>query len=301
MFAIRRSEADFDRRGFGAARPEARARLETVGMTFIDGYNAWLSDRLDAALAQIPGELCGFAMEGAAMAAALLDHVAPWRRDRWACLLRDRPEHMYMIHVGAGWAVARLRRSLPRAVRRRDSLLGSLVADGWGFHQTYFHPAQWASGRRRFSPRAGYLSHAVDQGVGRALWFVAGAAPARVAERIGRFAPDRRADLWSGVGLAATYAGGCTPDELETLVELAGEFRPQLAQGAAFAATARTVAGNVVAPTRVAARTISGRDPDELCRLALHHQPASPHDPAGGSYEAWRAQLVGVLARRGVS
>src|SRR5262249_3287757 len=158
---------------------------------------------------------------------------------RWAGLLQERPEHRYMIYVGAGWAVARLKRSLARAVKRRDPLLGWLVADGWGFHQTYFFPAQWGSGQKRMAAGAGYLARAVDQGIGRALWFVAGADPERVANRIGRFAFDRHADLWSGVGLAATYAGGCAPHELPALVELAGEHRPQLAQGAAFAVTAR--------------------------------------------------------------
>jgi enediyne biosynthesis protein E3 len=301
LFGISRGEADFERRGFDPARPGARACLEAVGTSFIDGYNAWLSDGLDAALSQLPGELRGFAVEGAAMASALLDHLTFWRRDRWAQLLRERPEHLYMIHVGAGWATARLKLSLRRAVRRRDPLLGWLVADGWGFHQTYFHPAQWATGRKRVSPRGGYLARAVDQGVGRALWFVAGADPLCVANKIGRFSADRHADLWSGVGLAATYAGGCAQYELQTLVELAGEFRAQLAQGAAFAATARTVAENVTAPTRFAARAISGLETGELHQLAMQCLPAAPHDPAGKSYEIWRTRLAGVLAKRGAA
>src|SRR5947207_6338074 len=167
LFGISRSEADFTRRGFETERTDARACLEAVGVSFIDGYNAWLSGTLDATLAQISPALGGFAVEGAAMASALLDDLAIGRRGRWAQLLRDRPEHLYMIHVGAGWATARLRRSLLRAVRRCDPLLGWLVADGWGFHQTYFHPAQWASGDQRIAAHAGYLARAVDQGIGR--------------------------------------------------------------------------------------------------------------------------------------
>jgi enediyne biosynthesis protein E3 len=301
LFKISRREADTARRGFDVTSPEARARLESIGVAFIDGYNAWLSDDLDDALGELPDELRGFAVEGAAMASALLDSIAVWRRDRWARLLRDRPEHLYMIHVGAGWAIARLGLSLRRAVQRRDALLGWLVADGWGFHQTYFHPGQWASGRKRVSSRTRYLARAVDQGIGRALWFVAGADPARVAGRIAQFAPDRHADLWSGVGLAATYAGGCTQHELETLVELSGEFRAQLAQGAAFAATARTVARNVSAPTRFAARALTGREASELHRLAIQYMPAAPHSAAGDSYEAWRAQLASALTMRGMA
>src|SRR6185436_13084767 len=297
LFGIPRGEADFARRRFETTHPAARTCLESSGVSFIDGYNAWLSGRLDAALSNIPGGLHGFAVEGAAMASALLDHVAFWRRDRWAQLLRTRPEHVYMIHVGAGWATARLKLSLSRAVRRRDPLLGWLVADGWGFHQTYFHPGLWATGRRRLPARAGYLARAVDQGVGRALWFVAGADPWRVADRIARFTAERHADLWSGVGLAATYAGGCPPHELDALVDLAGQFRAQLAQGAAFAATARTVAGNLTTPSSVAARALTGCEAGELHHLAVHHMPTAPY--VGPSYEIWRTRLASALVKRG--
>jgi hypothetical protein len=298
LFGISRREAEFARRGF-TAQPGARAYLEAVGAAFIDGYDAWLAGALDASLADIPGALRGFAVEGAAMACALLDHIAVWRRDRWARLLRDRPEHCYMIHVGAGWATARLGLSLGRAVRRRDPLLGWLVADGWGFHQTYFHPARWATGLRRLPARTGYLARAVDQGIGRALWFVAGADPIRVVHCVDRFAADRHADLWSGVGLAATYAGGCPPDDLAGLVAVSGGFRAELAQGAAFAATARVVAGNLTEWSRLAARVLTGREAEDLHRLAIHHQPAAPHEPRGASYQAWRAQLAAALAKRG--
>jgi hypothetical protein len=284
LFGIARREARFERRGFATTALDRRTRLELIGSTFIDGYNAWLSGQLEGALSAIEPDLQGFAVEGAAMAGALLDQLSPWHRGRWAQLLRDRPEHIYMIHVGAGWATARFG--------------GSLVADGWGFHQTYFRPAQWASGRRRIPPGWGYVSRAVDQGIGRALWFVAGADPSRVARHVERFVPERHADLWSGVGLAATYAGGCGPGELPQLVALAGACRAHLAQGAAFAVTARQLAGNATPYTDAAAIAISGRSAGELARLATLLRPAPPHDADGGSYEIWRVGLARALAAR---
>jgi hypothetical protein len=301
LFGISRREALFERRGFAAAAEERQARLERIGGTFIDGYNAWLAHDLDGAVSRIPSELQGFAVEGAAMASALVDQLAPWRRGRWARLLRDHPDHIYMIHVGAGWAIARLGSSLRRAIAQRDPLLGWLVADGWGFHQAYFQPARWATGHRRIPASWGYAARAVDQGIGRALWFVAGADPARVADRIAGFAAERHADLWSGVGLAATYAGGCAPADLVSLAGLADGFRAQLAQGAAFAATARHVAGNATAHTEAAAVALAGRSAGELARLALELQPAAPHDALGGSgesYETWRTRLAEALALR---
>jgi hypothetical protein len=295
LFGIARREADFATRGFTATSAEQRARLESIGRAFVDGYNASLSDDLGSELEQGDPDLRGFAVEGAAMACALLDYLTPWRRDRWAQLLAKRPEHLYMIHVGAGGATARLRGSLRRAVARRDPLLGWLVADGWGFHQTYFHPERWATGRARLPLRNGYLSRAVDQGVGRALWFVAGADPAGVASHVERFAPDRRADLWSGIGLAATYAGGCTAEDLDHLVTLAGGHRAPLAQGAAFGATARVVAGNATAAVDRAARALAGRGSAELSRLAKVCEPPEPRAVLGDDYERWRARLRQAL------
>jgi enediyne biosynthesis protein E3 len=298
LFGLAPGEALFERRGFAPAAAASQARLEDVGRTFIAGYNAWLAHDLDGELSRLPAERHGFAIEGAAMASALVDPLAPWRRGRWAQLLAERPGHLYMIHVGAGWAVARLGGSLRRAIARRDSLLGWLVADGWGFHQAYFHPTRWASGQRQVPASWGYAARAVDQGIGRALWFIAGADPARVAGHIAWFGSERHPDLWSGVGLAATYAGGCAPEDLAALPGIAGRSRGQLAQGAAFAATARHVAGNPAAHTEAAAAALTGRSAAELARLAQELQPAPPHDPAGSHYEAWRARLAEALATR---
>jgi enediyne biosynthesis protein E3 len=298
VFGLDPGEARFERRGFAPAAAASQARLEDIGGTFIAGYNAWLADDLDAELPRIPAELHGFAIEGAAMASALVDPLAPWRRSRWAQLLADRPQHIYMIHVGAGWAVARLRGSLRRAIARRDPLLGWLVADGWGFHQAYFHPTRWAGGQRGLPASWGYAARAVDQGIGRALWFIAGADPARVAGQIAWFGSERHPDLWSGVGLAATYAGGCAPADLAALPELAGRSRAQLAQGAAFAATARDVAGNPAAHSEAAARVLTGRGAEALASLAHELQPAPPHDATGAPYETWRVRLAEALATR---
>lgn len=298
VFGLDPREALFERRRFAPAAAEAQARLEGIGRTFIAGYNAWLAHDLDGELSRIPSELHGFAIEGAAMASALVDPLAPWRRGRWAQLLADRPQHVYMIHVGAGWAVARLGRSLRRAIARRDPLLGWLIADGWGFHQAYFHPERWAGGQRQLPASGGYAARAVDQGIGRALWFIAGADPARVAGQIAWFGTDRHADLWSGVGLAATYAGGCPPASLAALPDLAGRSRAQLAQGAAFAATARHTAGNLADHTEAAARMLTGRGAEELAALAHELQPPPPHAATGESYETWRARLADALAAR---
>jgi enediyne biosynthesis protein E3 len=303
LFRISAREASFERRGFAPAEDARQARLERLGGTFIEGYNAFLSGDLGGALAAIAPELRGFAVEGAGMAAALLDHLTPWNRGRLARLLEERPEHRYMIHVGAGWAAARLRRPLATVVGRRDPVIGWLVADGWGFHQTYFAPRRWATGKGALPASAGYVARVVDQGIGRALWFVAGADPDRVAEHVARFDDARWPDLWSGIGLAATYAGGAPREDLARLVAHAGTLRPHLAQGAAFAAAARQVAGNAAPWSDEAAYAIAERSAGELARLALSHEPApgASSSGSGDAYEGWRARVRGELALKEVA
>jgi hypothetical protein len=299
LLGIAPEEASFHRRGFRAATPAARERLEQAGETFVEGYRAALADDDGAALASaldtVDLERRGFAYEGAAMALALLDRLAPWRRDRFAGFVAGpgRP-HVYMAHVGAGWALARLRRP-PRSIEGFDPLLGWLALDGYGFHEGYFKGglgARPAPGRFR-----GYQARAFDQGVGRSLWFSTGADTARAARSISRFDGARSADLWSGIALAATYAGGAAPDALGALRDAAGALYSQhVAQGAAFAAAAREEAGNPASHTELACRLLAGctaREAADVTAAARRDLPPDGDEPA---YEVWRARIRGHLS-----
>jgi len=170
IFGISPAETTFARRGFRPTEPERQRRLERVGGTFVLGFNAALEQPapqdLGPRLDELENEWQGFAYEGAAMALALLDYLFPWKRDRWQAFLDEKGDaHAYMVHVGAGWAAARVpwvRQNLSRRLARFDPLLRWLVADGYGFHEGYFHPRQ-SIGRRghsgdrsvpgRFAPR----------------------------------------------------------------------------------------------------------------------------------------------------
>ena len=287
-------EADFARRGFSlVAGP--RARLETVGHAFVYGYRAALADddpgALECTLAAVDQELRGFGYEGAAMGVMLRDLLAPWRRPRLDRLLAGPgAPHLYMVHVGAGWAFARLRRR-PRAVQRLDPLLRWLALDGYGFHQGYFQPARYVGAGTRPRNFVGYAARAFDQGLGRSLWFVAAAQPHPIADAIARFDVQRRPDLWSGVALAATYAGAAEPETLRRLAVAGAGHSEHLAQGAPFAAAARETAANPAAHTELACRMLAGvtaRDAAALVDHALRDLPPDSDEPA---YEVWRRRV----------
>lgn len=261
------------RRGFAACAPEVQRRLETVGATFVAGYNEGLRHRdvepLVTALATVEPELRGFAFEGAAMAAALRDLLRDGRPRRLRRLLERCPLHAYMIHVGAGWAMARIGFRAARYARRMEAEHAWLALDGHGFHDGFFHGE--SALRRRPTPPGTPLPwvRAVDQGLGRSLWFVCGTDPGRIAGRIGATDPGRHRDLWSGVGLACAYAGGGGPRVAAALGSAAGVHGASVAQGAVLAAEARHRAQNPARHTDSTCRELCGLDAEAsaaLCR-----------------------------------
>jgi hypothetical protein len=196
-----------------------------------------------------------------------------------------------MVHVGAGWALAQLRRRVNRALAQFDPLLGWLAIDGYGFHQGYFHWPESVD-RQWVPPRiSGYARRVFDQGLGRSLWFVEGAEVPRITETITRFPRSRHEDLWSGVGLACAYAGGVPADSLQTLIANAGANQPHLAQGVAFAAKARERAGNRSTHTDMACRIVCGMTAEDAARLTDHALTDLSKAHAIPAYEVWRQSI----------
>lgn len=273
----------------------SRAVIEEAASWFIEGYDSALRDSRDESLAarleEIPAQARGFACEGAGTALALLDTLAPWR-DRLARFLRGPgAPHTYMTLIGAGWVLARLPLSPERLRARLDPTLGWLTVDGYGFYQGFFC---WPESlvRQKVPTRVrGYARRAFDVGLGRGLWFVEGANPERVHATISGFPAGRQGDLWSGTGVACTYGGGADCSALERMRDLAGPHRPQLAQGAAFAAFTRERAGNPAPQTETACQTFWSVSAAEAAGIVLRAGEDLPPDGAEPAFEAWRGRV----------
>lgn len=296
-------EVSFAGRKFTVPPTAATDRLETVPQAVVCGFE-WaiaatdLRD-LNRRLRLVDEEQRGFAYEGATMAFTILDTI---RGQRTRQLLSGPGErHIFLAYIGIGFAMARLPRPLwkkvlPELPSRYHPTMSWLAVDGYGFDLAYFHTERWV--RRQEIPAAypwqgssDYFPRAVDQGIGRALWFVHGADPARVAAAVRRFAEYRRADLWSGVGLAAAFAGGCPGEGLAALRESAGSYRPDLALGAVFAIKARTYADFVPPHTALAAQELTGLTVEGATALA----DSTEVEPSGTGplpqYEIWRQRI----------
>lgn len=266
-----------------------RDAVDQSALAFAAGFNAtrrgWVQDR-----GHLPGrvspDLLGFAVEGAAMSAAMFDLLNPAgyglrrrgpRLTRLAELHGD--QHPYTLHCGAGWAYATLRRR-PGPLSGFDPLLRWLVYDGAGFCRAFSAgprrvtrlqpPGRWSATER---------AH-FDQGVGRALWFLG--TPAGLPDRVGGFEPARRHNLWSGIGLAAVYAGGTDIAQLIWLAERAGSFRLDLAVGVTSALQAREHGRVSSDQTRGAATALTGLPTAQL--LAAHDRALAECRPLTDPY-----------------
>ena len=301
VLGLSEEAVDFQQRGFRGASAFMRNRLENVGGAFVAGYHLALEssspEDLGSKLTVVDLERRGFAFEGAAMGLALLDFLTPWRRDRIGKFLRGPGDaHAYMVHVGVGWVWARMPFGFRRWQKKLDPLLSWLAFDGWGFHEGFFHWPKYVAGQPPPGKLSGYDRRVFDQGLGRSLWFVNGGNIELIAQTISNFSADRQADLWSGIGLAATYAGIVSEASLGELREKAGRFQPQLAQGAAFAAKARQRAGNLTDYTSLATKILCGLTAADAARLtdeALENLPADSDVPA---YEIWRRRIQNHFA-----
>jgi len=304
----------FDTLGYDTAHAPARSRLEASARQFIIGYEFGIEQRdhegLVARLEALQREYRGFAYEGAVMALAMRDVMSPLPgRRRTETFLAgpgydDGPgsRHIFMAYIGLGFAMARLpaalwRRALPRQSRLPDhpSLRG-LILDGYGFHMAFFHHVKWVDGQytppnHRWPAPQTATQRVIDQGVGRAMWFVYGGDVERLLGAVDKFAPERRNDLMSGAGLAASYAGGVDEDALDLLWTKAGPFRPEVAQGAVFAMRARVVSGLVTPDNEAAAQRFCGCTAAEASQIAADVGAGLPRDDSLATYEEFRRRV----------
>ena len=232
------------------------------------------------------------------MGLALVDWLTPWSRTRVSRFLAGAGNaHAYTVHVGAGWVLARVPGRVDKLLSRFDPLLRWLLMDGYGFHEGFFRWQRYLGGQPIPRRITGYAARAFDQGLGRCLWFIDGADVAWVPQTIAGFPLARQSDLWSGVGLAAVYAGEVSESELESLRDAAGQFHPELAQGASFAAKARQRAGNLTPYQDLACGVLCGMSAAKAALLsdeALENLPVDGMEPA---YETWRRRIQMKFSR----
>jgi len=156
---------------------------------------------------------------------------------------------------------------------------------------------------RGFAPLPSGLSSLetfeLDAGAGRALWFACCADPERLAARVSRFDEARREPLWSGIGLASTYAGGVDGAVIDKLLQVAGPYVPAVAVGVAEAVHTRALAGNPTPHMDMVARRVWGQGADSLHREVTSLWIGLPTDgrELAGGRPSWEVFIERLFER----
>jgi len=184
--------------------------------------------------------------------------------------------HLYPLYIGVGMALAKMHLSPEPRLARLEPVIGWAIADGIGFHETFFRRTALPPHVRVPSSLSQPMQRVFHHGVGRALWFSLGANPTLVELAVSAFPRERHADLWAGVGLAATYVGGATASQLNDLRDLAGRYALQLAISAVIAAWGRQLGDGLGSETELASVSFSGRSAPEAARIGADTKMAIP-------------------------
>ena len=98
------------------------------------------------------------------------------------------------------------------------------------------------------------------------------------------------------VDISRWYAGGADAGELDDMVRLAGQYRAQAAQGAAFAAKARLRAGLVTPGTEIGVKAYCGMSVAEAAAVADDALHGLADDGPVPAYEVWRQRVEARFA-----
>ena len=298
LFGLDLAHAEHGQRGFDPGPPRTRQRLDRIAKCVVHGYNLGLEvgcpDRLAFLLDLIEPEMRGFAYEGGAMGLAAVD-LWSMRSDRFdRYVAGPAAPHTYMSYIGAGGAAAVFGRSWRSRMARLDPFLSWLVLDGVGFFHAFMKTDRTVG--RRVLP-ASITEDAVGPyhaGIGRSLWFIEAGDSAQLASTIATFAAEVHGELWAGVGLAATYAGGVDAAALRALATAAGGHEIQLARGAVLAAHTRHVAANPAPHVALGTEVLCGCSDLEAHQLAVRTMAdLEDHATIDGrpTWHTWLARL----------
>ncbi len=291
FFGVSREEAT----AFGEADSKAAFRLETVVGMVTKGCHMTLQtsnfETLVGRLHEVEPELRGYAYEGAGTGLAALDCLLPWKNRTKAFIDGPGSLYIYALHIGAGLALARLRRRPEKFLARLDPVVGWIALDGYGFHEGFFSRKRYIEKQEVPKHLSRYGRRVFDHGIGRCIWFVAGANTEQVAATVATFAKERQADIWSGVGLGCGYTGGVDRSALQKLVQVVGPYRAQLAEGVAVGAHARKLAGSPAPYTELACDVVCGISYEEVAHIVELAYQDLPTDDVRPAYEIWRQRI----------
>lgn len=300
LLQLSSNAASLDRMQQGRRDAGRADHLQKIAATFVDGYNLMFEHapitRLNRVLNECEPERHGFLVEGAAMGATIRDGLSI--RGKNLARLRDAhgERFSYLIQVGAGWALARVPWSSLIIRRQLPWFLYALSLDGRGFHDAFFKPDRLERGE--LCHGRGFAAKAYDQGLGRAVWFVALGQMHVAASCIAAYPVERHNELLSGLGLAMAYAGPAGVEDWHKLLAQFPQYHAAISQGVVFAAAAQAQASLFSNNTNLACESLNLGSAEKAAEFALSQRPEFKPDTIDKEmslYDGWRHSVQTTL------
>ena|GEM_PF-3412374 len=288
----------------GQVSPSKRRQfVDNISSIFLDGYDAAMHtdvERLVKQLESLSYTERSIAGEGALTALASADlrkqnDLAQVNRFSEIAGIQESVKFQ-----GIGSALSHLRISADVSEQHMSEFWGWQTVEAFGFHEAYF---KWpVTIERQHVPDniSGLAARAFDQGVGRAIWFISVAEPNLISTMIDRFAPKRRPDIWSGVGLITGFWGMADERDLKALLRRSRTNYPSLQQGVAFGSWIRYTTKDPKDFAEGASRIICKADGiwlGEQVQGIMTELLSSGMPPNGYMFSKWKESVAEIFTR----
>ncbi|MEY3237380.1 MAG: hypothetical protein RI883_1481, partial [Bacteroidota bacterium] len=145
---------------------------------------------------------------------------------------RASKENKHHIGIGLGWAFAKENIDpLTCATISSNDYLIALIHNGMGYYDALYRPRKTIKEKNSLEALNERNLSFYYQGIGRRLWYNCKGKPSLASEMIDSFVESARADLWTGLGSAFAYVGGCDKKHLLNLLEASSQYDSDLKQG----------------------------------------------------------------------
>ncbi len=253
----------------------------------------WRGDIKDLVEANL--EFRSIAYESASMSIALDDLKQNNQLANWLEFVNTVGKaHATQVHVGLGWAFAQTLTPPTDYLPLFHPMQRYRVLDGYGYYESLFRRRRSIIHHLKLNLTDATGSGALDQGIGRGTWYLNKGDFAATKEMIAGFQPERHNDLYRGLGIAIAYVGGATEETLKQIIDAAGNFKAQLATGAAMALISRNKAGYITNDAELVCKVFSGKSAAEVLKLDAEINSAIASTDSD-AYSKWLINLENAL------
>ena len=201
--------------------------------------------------------------------------------------------------TGVGMSARKLGIPASAALADVDGFFRWHVLDGYAFWTGRWEWEKFGASHAGCDGIEAALLPGYDRGLGRSAWFHFSANPADTADWAEGFAPERAHFIWAGLGVAATFTGGCEDDDLVLLRQRADAagYGAWVGAGAIHGLATRHWCGCDTAYNRRAVALLSGLGAEDAASVATDARVSFTGE-AIGDYVGWYTKLAQASSKR---